>query len=191
MFENSISPEEPPRRPVAKDAHTDDVAKHHGLYTADRPTLFGRERVYYADYQQKSVVMRAQESRITTKLDDRQTISAVLDLAEARGWDRIRLSGSDSFRREAWVQAQERGIEVSGYKPKETDMQEAARRQAPSRQVPPRPVSQPTEKAPLPGLVSEKAVWGAVETVGKAARDQDAARSGQKAAEKSTAAEAA
>ena len=109
MFENSISSEEPRQRPVKKDAHADEVAKQHNLYTDDKSTMWGKERVYYADYQQKSVVMRAQENRITTKLDDHQTVSAMLDLAESRGWDRISLKGSDSFRREAWVQAQARG----------------------------------------------------------------------------------
>ena len=58
-------------------------------------------RIYYTDYQQKSEVMRAAPQRITTRLDDRQTVSAVLDLAQARGWQTIRLRGSDSFKRAA------------------------------------------------------------------------------------------
>jgi Large polyvalent protein-associated domain 7 len=212
MFENSITPEEPRRRPVAKDAHTDAVAQQYNLYTADNASLWGKTRVYYADYQQKSEVMRAQADRITTKLDDRHTVSTMLDLAQSRGWDRIKLRGSKSFRREAWVQAQVRGIEASGYRPLQTDMQEAARRQAAAQ-----PVSPPAEKAkasaPAPAArqvkktaakatagapqqspprrAQEKSVWNAVETAGLAARGQATVKPAENPAEKPPAAVAA
>jgi hypothetical protein len=211
MFENSITPQEPRRRPVAKDTHADAVAKQHNLYTADNASLWGKTRVYYADYQQKSEVMRAQEDRITTKLDDRQTVSALLDLAQSRGWDRINLRGSQNFRREAWVQAQVRGIKASGYRPRQTDMQEAARRQAAAQ-----PVSSPAEKAkaaaPAPAArqvkktaakategarqqppqrAQEKSVWNAVETAGQAARGQATVKPTEKPTEKPPAAVAA
>lgn len=81
--------------------------------------------------------MRAHDNRITTKFDDQKTVSAILDLAESRGWQRVKLTGSNEFKREAWVQAQERGIETVGYKPKQTDIQEAARRKE---------AAQPTER---------------------------------------------
>jgi hypothetical protein len=211
MFENSITPEEPRRRPVAKDAHADTIAKQHNLYTADNSSLWGKTRVYYADYQQKSVVMRAQEDRITTKLDDRQTVSAVLDLAQSRGWDRINLRGSQSFRREAWVQAQVRGIEASGYRHRQTDMQEAARRQvaaqpisppaektkapAPAARVVKKTAAKATEGAqqqpPPPQRAQEKSVWNSVETTGQAARGQATVQPVEKPAEKPPAAVAA
>lgn len=103
----------------------DPVAERHGLYTAEH--LGGRR--YYADYQQKSEVMRASKFRISSRLDDKQTISAMVDLAETRGWQSVKLSGSESFRREAWVQASLRGVATEGYTPWETDRQELVRRQ--------------------------------------------------------------
>jgi Large polyvalent protein-associated domain 7 len=199
MFENSISPEES-RRPAAKDTYADAVAKLHNLYTTDSSTLWGKTRVYYADYQQKSEVMRAQENRITTKLDDRQTVSALLDLAQDRGWERIKLHGSEAFRREAWVQAEVRGIETTGYKPKDTDLQEAARRQAAVKPVAPPPEKdtpvvtkrQPKAKAAEAGhRAEEKAIWGVVETAGKAAREQEATKPAEKPTDKAAAAAAA
>src|SRR5690349_16205266 len=66
--------------------------------------------------------------RITARLDDRQTVSAILDLAQARGWQTIGLCGSDSFKRGAWLQAQVRGMDTEGYRPQAMDMQEAERR---------------------------------------------------------------
>lgn len=112
------------RRAPAEPVQPDAVAKRHGLYVAEKRGT----RTYFADYQQKREVMRADPKRITTKTDDRQTVGAVLDLAQDRGWSRIRLRGTEDFKREAWVQAQVRGIAAEGYKPSATDEQEAARR---------------------------------------------------------------
>jgi hypothetical protein len=64
-------------RPAPQEAETDAVARRHNLYIAARRSA----RIYYTDYQQKSEVMRAAPQRITTRLDDRQTVSAMLDLA--------------------------------------------------------------------------------------------------------------
>ena len=111
-------------RPAPHDSETDAVARRHNLYMAERRST----RIYYTDYQQKSEVMRAARQRITTRLDDRQTVSAMLDLAQARGWQSVKLRGTDSFKREAWVQAQVRGMQTKGYQPKATDRQEAQRR---------------------------------------------------------------
>jgi hypothetical protein len=113
------------RRPAEPDK-PDAVAQQHGLYT----TAKGSTRRYYADYQQKREVMRADPKRISTKHGDKQTVSAMLDLAQSRGWDTVRLKGTADFQREAWVQAQVRGMKAEGYKPTATDQQELARRKA-------------------------------------------------------------
>ena len=134
-------------RPAPHAAETDAVARRHNLYMAERRST----RIYYTDYQQKSEVMRAAPQRITTRLDDRQTVSAMLDLAQARGWQSVKLRGTDSFKREAWVQAQVRGMQTEGYQPKATDMQEAQRRT-----VAATPVAQPAT-APAEATVASKA----------------------------------
>jgi hypothetical protein len=131
-------------RPAPHAAETDAVARRHNLYMADRRAT----RIYYTDYQQKSEVMRAAPQRITTRLDDRQTVSAMLDLAQARGWQSVKLRGTDSFKREAWVQAQARGMQTEGYQPKATDIQEAQRRT-----VAATPVAQPA-KAPAEAMAA-------------------------------------
>ncbi len=113
------------RRPTEPEK-PDTVAQQHGLYTTEKRGT----RRYYSDYQQKQEVMRADPKRISTKLDDKQTVSAMLDLAQSRGWDTVRLKGSKDFQREAWVQSQVRGMTAEGYKPSATDQQEAARRTA-------------------------------------------------------------
>ncbi len=194
MFENTIEPLESRRRPRPVAAHADEVSKQHNLYTNDQLTLRGKARVYFADYQQKTEVMRAHENRISTKSDDRQTVSAMLDLAQSRGWDRIKLTGTAEFKREAWVQAQVRGIETEGYKPKQTDLQEAARRKEAVNPVE-RNAEHATKKAEAPTVrqeatvaaeatprpqqkqrQEEAAVWNVVENQGSAARASGAAQ---------------
>jgi len=201
MFDNTIEPAEPRRRPAATPAHTDAIAKQHNLYTTQIQTFGGTARVYYADYQQKSEVMRAHDQRISTKLSDRQTVSAMMDLAKSRGWERLTLRGTQSFKREAWVQAQVRGVQAEGYKPKDTDMQEAARRKAAAAPVKEAPARETKAKAPTAEAPKakadtqrekEKAVWNVVETAGKQAREQEAVKPAAKQTEKPpSAAEAA
>ncbi len=158
------------------EAEEDAIAKRHGLYTADR----GKTRTYFADYQQKREVMRADPARIRTKHDDRQTVTAVLDLAQARGWDTLRLRGSEDFRREAWVQAGVRGIATEGYKPAETDRQELARRQAALKPAAVAAESAPAAARPVPvRAASPQQAWSAVEKQGEQARASDAAKQGQ------------
>ena len=165
----------PPRAATPAAAEEDAVAKRHGLYTADR----GRTRTYFADYQQKREVMRAEPARIRTRNDDRQTVAAVLDLAEARGWQTLRLRGTEDFRREAWVQAQVRGIATEGHKPSETDRQELARRQAALR-PPVAAESAPAAAKPVPvRAASPQQVWSAAERAGAAARAADSPKQGQ------------
>ena len=169
---NAARPHQPAR---------DLIADRHKLYTADRRGT----RVYYTDYQQKSEVMRAAAAKITTKLDDRQTVAAMLDLAQSRGWASVRLRGSDSFRREAWVQAQERGLAADGYTARPTDVQEADRRKAAAAPVQAKAAAQPAAAKPTPAdtrTAPAQATWGSVEAAGKVARQKDVPAPSTKAA---------
>ena len=166
----------PQRGGKPAEAEEDAIAKRHGLYTTDR----GKTRTYFADYQQKREVMRADPARIRTKHDDRQTVTAVLDLAQARGWDTLRLRGSEDFRREAWVQAGVRGIATEGYKPTETDRQELTRRQAALKPAAAAAESAPAAARPVPvRAATPQQAWSAVEKQGEQARASDAAKQGQ------------
>ena len=104
---------------------TDDVAKKHNLYTVDKRET----RVYFADHQQKQEIMRSTPDKVSTKREDKHTVSAMLDIAKARGWDTVKLKGSQNYKREAWVQATMAGIKVDGYAHDATDQQELCRRQ--------------------------------------------------------------
>lgn len=70
------------------------------------------------------LVFSADEKKIATDRNDQQTVQAMLDLAEARGWKGLRVKGEEDFRRTVWMEASLRGLEVEGFKPREADIQE-------------------------------------------------------------------
>lgn len=88
----------------------------------------GRERRYFDDYQRTSLAMRATDTSISSKREDLNTIRAMFDLAQARGWHTVEVRGSASFKREAWIEATARGLETRGFMASEPERQEAQRR---------------------------------------------------------------
>jgi hypothetical protein len=88
------------------------------------------ERRYFDDYKRKALAMRATETSITSKREDLNTIRAMLDIAEARGWHSLQIRGSAEFKREAWIEATARGLEGRGFTASDLDRQEADRRRA-------------------------------------------------------------
>lgn len=64
-----------------------------------------------------------------TSKSDKDTIKAMLDMAQSKGWESIKLKGSEEFKREAWMEAQMRGIKTKGYEPTEKDKLELQARQ--------------------------------------------------------------
>lgn len=65
-----------------------------------------------------------------TSKSDKDTVNAMLDMAQSKGWESIKLKGSAEFKREAWMEAQMRGIKTKGYEPSEKDKLELQARQA-------------------------------------------------------------
>lgn len=64
-----------------------------------------------------------------TSKSDQDTIKAMLDMAQSKGWESIKLKGSEQFKREAWIEAQMRGIKTKGYEPTDKDRLELQARQ--------------------------------------------------------------
>lgn len=56
-------------------------------------------------------------TRLTTPSENTEVIRSLIQIAEARGWQSITLSGTERFRKEAWFSARLAGLDVRGYKP--------------------------------------------------------------------------
>ena len=100
----------------------------------------GAQLAFYADQTTKHPAFHDAGRRLMAERTNPSVIKDMLSIAEHRGWSEIRVRGSVEFRREAWMQAQARGLEVDGYKPTDRDRQALERRlSTPARDVPDEP----------------------------------------------------
>lgn len=91
----------------------------------------------YADERGEYLAFKVAEDRLVTRLAAAEVIRDMVSVAQHRQWESLQVRGSVEFRREAWLEAGARGIEVQGYQPTELDRQTLAdRREAWNRTQP-------------------------------------------------------
>lgn len=76
------------------------------------------------DYLDKAGVVQFKDkgAKLTSPKTDLETIQDMLSVAEAKGWSSIKVSGTQEFRRAAFLEANARGIAVQGYRPTDKDL---------------------------------------------------------------------
>ena len=67
------------------------------------------------------LVFEDKGDKLATSTSNKQTVADMVTYAKAKQWESIKLSGSQDFRREAWLQAESQGVKTQGYTPKESD----------------------------------------------------------------------
>jgi putative DNA primase/helicase len=82
--------------------------------------LINDDKYYFRDRQQ-ALAFEDKGARIATGHDDAAVARSMVELAAAKGWQGIKIKGTEPFKREAWLAASERGLETTGYRPKEAD----------------------------------------------------------------------
>ena len=73
-------------------------------------------------HDRKTVVFKDKGSVLKTGKSDAQTVSDMLDTAQAKNWGVIKISGSREFKQQMWLESQLRGIPSKGYKPDAYDI---------------------------------------------------------------------
>lgn len=76
---------------------------------------------YYLRDEQGTLAFTDTGAKVTTRLDDPKIARSMVELAAAKGWPSISVTGSPAFRREVWLAASLRGLPVRGYSPQEVD----------------------------------------------------------------------
>jgi hypothetical protein len=61
--------------------------------------------------------------RLATDTNSPSVARSMVDVAEARGWHALRVSGNEEFKRLVWLEATVRGVETIGYEPSPTDVE--------------------------------------------------------------------
>lgn len=82
--------------------------------------LVSDDKYYFRDRQQ-ALAFEDKGQRIATSHDDAAVARSMVELATAKGWNGIKIKGTEAFKREAWLAASERGLETTGYRPKDAD----------------------------------------------------------------------
>jgi hypothetical protein len=85
-------------------------------------------RFHFKD-QPSKVAFEDIGSKLRTASNDERVAHAMATMADARGWKTIKVSGHPDFKRELWMEASLRGIQVHGYDPKPHELQELRDRQ--------------------------------------------------------------
>lgn len=92
--------------------------------------------------------------RLSTDTNNPSVARSMVDLAQARGWKGLRVSGAEDFRRLVWLEATVRGVKALGYEPTpaELGMLKRERDKRQSNRIEPTPEA----KAGVPVTASEK-----------------------------------
>jgi hypothetical protein len=114
-----------PPTPVEKNISENKVESDE-IFTARQPaekptTPLEMEKQYRSDFIDKG-------NRFETSSNSENIAESMVRLAETRGWDEIKVAGTEAFRKEVWLEAAARGMHVKGYWPTEQDKVEILKR---------------------------------------------------------------
>ena len=82
----------------------------------------------YADERGEYLAFKVTDDHLVTRLAAAEVIRDMVSVAQHRQWESLQVRGSVEFRREAWLEAGARGLEIQGYQPTELDLQTLADR---------------------------------------------------------------
>jgi hypothetical protein len=84
----------------------------------------------YADERREYLAFKTTDDRLVTRIAATEVIRDMVSVAQHRRWDALHVHGSVEFRREAWLEARARFMDVKGYQPSKLDGQALADRRA-------------------------------------------------------------
>lgn len=136
------------------------VARH---FVQSRGSFYYKQRPDVLAFSMRGQSFRAHDTSV-------MTATAIVEMAQGRGWTAIRVRGTKDFRRAVWAAAMERGLHVTGYAPTHGETAILAQSASPEGH-PSRPVKGPQDSgaphAPDPSLT------GVIIDMGEAPYEQD------------------
>lgn len=82
--------------------------------SVERRFLRIEDRFYFPD---RTLAFVDRGTKLSAETNNREVLKSLVTIAETRGWTKVRVTGSDDFRREVWRLASSSGIAVEGYAP--------------------------------------------------------------------------
>lgn len=83
---------------------------------------------FYHPRNTSVVAFEDKGNKLQTQSNSEQIAEVMVSIARARGWDEIKVTGSETFRREVWLEAVAHGMHVKGYRPSDVDKAALAQR---------------------------------------------------------------
>ncbi len=141
------------------------------------PVSIGAVKIGHTEYRFRGDSSRVAFTESTFKLatdtNSPSVARSMVDVAQARNWKGLRVSGSEDFRRLVWLEASVRGVKAIGYEPNPADLDVLRREQQarqtnriePTRQAESQPPASSTDKPSARGSGGRKAVVAAIEAI--------------------------
>lgn len=131
-------------RDAEREASADKSAKGAIPKTVANKFLQAENTYYFRDSENK-VAFEDRGRKMLTAHNDPDVVGSMVEMAESKGWTKLRVTGHDDFKRQVWLEASLRGIDVTGYVPKDVDRAKLAELQADRRT---NSISQETTREP-------------------------------------------
>jgi len=91
------------------------------------PVMVGDMKIGSTEYRFRGdssrVAFTESTFRLATDTNSPSVARSMVDLAQARSWKGLRVSGAEDFRRIVWLEATVRGVKAVGYEPNPADME--------------------------------------------------------------------
>jgi hypothetical protein len=152
------------------------------------PVLVGDVSLGHTEYRFRGdstrIAFTESTFRLATDTNSPSVARSMVDVAQARNWKGLRISGSEDFRRMVWLEASVRGVQAVGYEPNPGDMDVLKREREARRanrielaqDAPRAATTTAAEKSSARGGGGRKAVVAAIEAVLVAKRVPEAQR---------------
>lgn len=125
----TTAPNKPSPAEVTGNAFPDRIRrKYYVVASQSEKDGSGSEARLYADERKEFLAFKTTDNRLVTRIAAAEVIRDMVGVAQHRQWEALHVRGSVEFRREAWLEASTRGIEVQGYQPNDMDRQALADR---------------------------------------------------------------
>jgi hypothetical protein len=102
------------------------------------PIVMGDVTIGHTEYRYRGdstrVAFTESTFKLATQSNQPSVARSMVDVAQARGWKGLRISGSEDFRRMVWLEASVRGLKTQGYEPSPAEI-DLMQRERDSRQV--------------------------------------------------------
>lgn len=84
---------------------------------------FRHDRGVYHFKDRDGIAFTDKGKKLTSTTNESRAAHGMALLAKSKGWDSINVSGSEDFKRNMWLEASLQDINVTGYKPKDNDVE--------------------------------------------------------------------